>query len=143
MEYRRFDNTVVLRLDRGDEIISSILSVARAENITLASISGIGGTDNVTVGVFDTDKQAYNRFNFTGTHEITSLTGNINTMNGEEYTHIHITVAGSGGEVAGGHLLECVISLTAEIFITVIETVGKGVDRKRDDELGINKFFFT
>ena len=139
MEYRRFNDTIVLRLDAGDEIISSVLETAKRENIRLASLTGIGGTDDVTTGVFDMNTRAYNKFHFTGTHEITSLVGNINTMNSEEYTHIHITLAGSDGNIVGGHLLSCVISLTAEIFITVIDG---NVDRKKDENLHINKFDF-
>ncbi len=139
MEYRRFENKIVLRLDKGDEIIASVMEVAEKEDITLASLTGIGGTDNVTAGVFNTETKSYNKHSFTGTHEITSLTGNINTMDGGKYCHIHITLAGADGKTVGGHLLECVISLTAEIFIDIID--GK-VDIKRDEELGINKFRF-
>ena len=139
MEYRRFGSRIVLRLDKDDEIVESLVSVAKKENITLASVSGIGGTDNVTVGVFNTYKKAYDRFTFTGTHEITSLTGNISTMNGEEYLHLHITLAGNEGKLCGGHLLECVISLTAEIFIDITDGT---VDRKKDETLQINKFSF-
>lgn len=139
MEYRRFNDKIVLRLDKGDEIVDSIMNLAKKEKITLASVTGIGGTDNVTVGVFNMDKKGYDRFTFTGTHEITSLTGNICTMNGEEYSHIHITLAGTGGNVVGGHLLSCTISLTAEIFVTILDGT---VDRKRDEELQINKFRF-
>ena len=139
MEYRKFGSRIVLRLDKGDEIVSSVLETAAKENIALASVYGIGGTDFAKVGVFNTEKRAYDEFELRGTHEITSLTGNINTMAGEPYTHLHITLAGPGGDVKGGHLLSCVISLTAEIFITVIE--GR-VDRKKDPELQINKFDF-
>ena len=139
MEYRRFGNTVVLRLNKGDEITESIMKTAKEENIRLASVSGIGGTDNFTVGVFDTEKQAYDRFHCTGTHEITSLAGNITTMNGEIYTHLHMNCAGNDGKIVGGHLLECIISLTAEIFIQIADGAA---DRKRDDSLGINLINF-
>lgn len=139
MEYKRFGSKIVLRLDAGDEIINSILKTAKEEKITLASVTGIGGTDDALIGVFNMDEKSYNRYAVTGTHEITSLVGNINTMNGKEYTHIHITLAGEGGQLIGGHLLSCVISLTAEIFIDVID--GQ-VDRKKDENLQINKFSF-
>lgn len=139
MEYRRFGNKIVLRLDAGDEITNAVLQTAAREKIKLASLTGIGGTDDALIGVFDMNKKAYNRYSVTGTHEITSLVGNINTMNAEPYTHIHITLAGEGGQLVGGHLLECTISLTAEIFIDIID--GE-VDRKKDEKLQINKFAF-
>ena len=138
MEYRKFDQTIVLRLDRGDEIIDSICSLIEKENIQLASVSGIGGTDDFTLGVFKSEKHTYNQVNGVGTHEITALIGNINTMDGKPYTHLHMTCAGENGVVAG-HLLRCVISLTAEIFVQVLDGT---VDRKRNEELQINTFYF-
>lgn len=139
MEYRKFDGTVVARLDKGDEICGCVRTIAEKEGITLADVTGIGATDDFTVGVFDVEKKAYDRFSFTGNHEITALTGNVNTMNGETYTHMHVTCAGPGGAIAAGHLLEAKISLTCELFIHVI---NGNVDRKRNEELGINTFSF-
>jgi len=140
MEYKRFGDTVALRLDKNDEIIESVMQVAKAENIRVASVTGIGGTDDFTIGVFNMEKHEYNKFSFSGTHEITSLVGNINTMEGKPYVHLHITAAGQdGGNIVGGHLLRCVISLTAEIFITEVDGT---IDRKRDEDLKINKWKF-
>ncbi|MBQ7546665.1 MAG: DUF296 domain-containing protein [Clostridia bacterium] len=135
MEYKRFGNTIALRLDPGDEIIAQVLAVAKKENVTFASVTGIGGADEIEIGVFNMDAKAYDKTTLTGTHEITSLVGNVNTMQGEAYTHLHITCAGKGGAVVGGHLLRCVISLTAEIFLTVIDA---SVDRTRREDLQIN-----
>ncbi len=139
MEYKRFGSTIALRLDPGDEIVKDILAVAQKENVTLASVTGIGGTDDAEVGVFSMEKKGYDRFAYTGTHEITSLTGNVNTMNGETYAHLHITLAGADGRVVGGHLLRCVISLTAEIFL---HTVDGKADRTRREDLQINTWSF-
>lgn len=139
MEYKRFDNQIVLRLDCGDEISTAVLNVAKAENITLASISGIGAADDIDVGVFDIAAKQYVNYHFCGNHEITSLTGNLTTKDGECYSHLHITLAGEGANIVGGHLLKGIISLTAEIVITIID--GK-VDRKFDPAPGINKISF-
>ena len=42
-------------------------------------------------------------------------------MNGETYTHFHISVADEAGNVYGGHLTEAVISGTGELVLTEIE----------------------
>ena len=138
MEYKRFGSTVVLRLDKGEEITEQIVSLARKENIRLASVTGIGASGELTVGVFDTAKGEYCRYSYTGIYEITSLSGSISTMHGDVYAHLHITCAGENG-VVGGHLLRCVVGLTAEIFLHVVDGT---VDRKRDDALGINLWNF-
>ena len=60
MDYRRFDNDYYIRLDKDDEVISSLAAVCEKENITAGSVKGIGGCREATVGVFDLDKKAYN-----------------------------------------------------------------------------------
>ena len=139
MEYRVFEDSVVVRLDKGDLIAKSLLAVAKKEGLTLASVSGIGATDDFEVGVFDLARSDYERFRFGGNHEITSLVGNLTTKDGEPYLHLHITCAGEGGKLVGGHLFEGRISLTAEIFLQ--KAAGRA-ERLRDESLGINKIRF-
>ena len=59
MEYRRFGQKMVIRLDPGEEILSTLREAAVKENVRLASVSAIGATDNFTVGVYDVQKQIY------------------------------------------------------------------------------------
>ena len=139
MEYRVFEDTILVRLDKGDKIAESLLCIAEREHVTLASVSGIGATDNLEVGVFDLEKSCYNHFAFAGNHEINSLAGNLTTMDGKPYLHLHITATGADGKVVGGHLFEATISLTAEIFLHL---AGGKVDRKFDPTLGINRMTF-
>lgn len=139
MEYRVFEDTVLVRLDKGDEIVKSLLDVAAKEKLALASVSGIGATDDFTVGVFDLQRSDYERFRFGGNHEIVALVGNLTTKDGAPYIHLHITCAGEGGKTVGGHLLEAKISLTAEVFL---HTVAGKAERQRDEALGINGIRF-
>ena len=139
MEYKVFEDRVLVRLDKGDEIVTSLLAVAEKEGVTLASVSGIGATDDFEVGVFDLDRSNYDRFRFVGNHEIVALAGNLTTKDGAPYVHLHITCAGEGGKIVGGHLFNARISLTAEIFLDI---AAGSVDRRRDDTLGINKILF-
>ena len=62
MEYRLFDTTIIVRLDKGDRIAESLLTVAKKENIKAAEISGIGATDDFETGVFDPAKSSYVHF---------------------------------------------------------------------------------
>ncbi|MBP5404616.1 MAG: DNA-binding protein [Clostridia bacterium] len=139
MEYRVFEGTIVVRLNKGDRIAESLLAVAKAEKVTLASVSGIGATDDFEVGVFDLAAGDYERIRFEGNHEITALVGNLTTKDGAPYLHLHITCAGEGGRIVGGHLFEGRISLTAEIFLQ--KAKGRA-ERLRDEMLGINMIRF-
>ena len=52
MEYRKFNNTIIARIDKGEEILEEIKKIAQKENIKLANINALGATNDFTVGVF-------------------------------------------------------------------------------------------
>ena len=97
MEYKRYGDKIALRLDKGDDISESLCSLAKAEKITAASVTGIGATDDFTVGIFDLKTGKYDEFSFAENHEITALIGNIAEKDGNPYVHVHITCAKKGG----------------------------------------------
>jgi uncharacterized protein len=137
MKYKRFDKTIVVRIDRGEEILDKIRELALKENIKLASVTALGATNDFTVGVFNTTEKKYYSNEFKGAFEIVSLTGTINTMDGEFYTHIHMSAGNEKGEVFGGHLNRAMVSATCEMIVTVID--GE-VDRYHDEDVGLNLF---
>lgn len=139
MEYRRFNNTIVARIDKGEEILEQIKEIALKENIKLANVNALGATNEFTVGVFKTLEKKYYANSFKGDFEIVSLTGTINTMNGEFYTHIHMSAGNEEGKVFGGHLNKAIVSATCEMVINIIDGT---VDRKLDEEIGLNLFEF-
>lgn len=139
MEYRRFNNTIVARIDKGEEILDKIKEISLKENIKLANINALGATNDFTVGVFKIDEKKYYKNDFKGNFEIVSLTGTVNTMNGEFYTHIHMSAGNDKGEVFGGHLNKAIVSATCEMIINVIDGT---VDRYADEEIGLNLFKF-
>jgi hypothetical protein len=139
MEYRGYQEDLVIRLDKGDKIVESILTVAEKEGIALASVTGIGAVDEMSVGVFDLATSQYDHFDYNHNHEINCLTGNLTRKDGKPYLHLHITATGASGLVVGGHLFEATVSLTAEIMLHVIDGV---VERRYDPVLGINRMAF-
>ena len=52
MEYRNYNETYYIRLDRNDEIISSIIDICKKENIRSATFSGIGGCSKAEIQTF-------------------------------------------------------------------------------------------
>ena len=108
------------------------------KNITLGSITGIGATNNVTIGLYDVENKTYLLKQFTGNHEIASLCGIITTKDEEPYVHIHINICDSDHKSYGGHLTSAVVSATFEGIITVIN--GR-IERTFDEETGLNLIF--
>ena len=139
MEYRRFGNTIVARIDRGEEILTALQEIAEAEDIRLASISALGATNDFTVGVYNVDEKQYHANDFKGNFEIVSLTGTVSTMDGRFYAHLHMSAGDEKGQVFGGHLNRAVVSAVCEMVITVIDGV---VDRRFSEEIGLNLFRF-
>lgn len=139
MEYRKFYNIIVARIDKDEEILEQLRVIAIKENIKLAGVQALGAINDFTVGVYKTDEKKYYSNSFQGYYEITSLTGTINTMDGEYYAHLHMSVGNEKGEVFGEHLNRAVVSATCGMVITVID--GK-VDRVYDEEIGLNVFKF-
>ncbi|MBO5496121.1 MAG: DNA-binding protein [Oscillospiraceae bacterium] len=139
MDYRRFGNQIVARMDRGEEILEQLKAICLKEDVKLASISALGAVDDFTVGVYKVDEQKYYSNHFQGAYEIVSLTGTVNTMEGEYYAHLHMSAGNDKGEVFGGHLNRAVISATCEMVITVIDGV---VERVKDPVVGLNVYKF-
>ena len=139
MEYRKFDNTYIVRMDPGEEILAQVKELALAEHIRLASVQALGAVNDFTVGVFKTDEKKYYSNAFQGSYEIVSLTGTINTRDGAFYCHLHMSAGDDQGRVVGGHLNRAVVSATCEMVVTVLPGT---VDRAFSPEVGLNLFRF-
>lgn len=139
MEYRRFRDTLIVRIDRGEEITEQLRVVAEWEDIKLASVQALGAVNEFTVGVFNTVEKKYYSNSFQGAYEIVSLTGTVTTMDGEYYHHLHMSAGDDKGAVFGGHLNRAVVGATCEMVIRVID--GE-VNRRFDLEVGLNLFRF-
>ena len=139
MEYRRFGDTYIVRMDPGEEILKELKVFAEKEEVKLASVTALGAVKDFTVGVFDTNAKVYKSNRFQGVDEIVSLVGSINTMNDAFYCHLHMCAADQEGHAFGGHLNEAVISATCEMVVTCLP--GR-TDRVFSEEVGLNLISF-
>lgn len=139
MEYRKFEDSYVVRLNKGEEVIEKLKELCQKENIKLAEITGLGASNLVEIGIFNVNTKEYNTKVFEGMFEITSLIGNVTRKDGEVYLHIHINFGDENGKVMGGHLVRSRISATSEIIVRVIN--GE-VERKLSEEIGLNLLKF-
>lgn len=139
MEYRKFKDKFVVRLDKGEEVIESLLKLSSLENIKLARVSGLGATNKFTVGLFNVSEKKYYSSTYEGDFEIVSLTGTLSLKDGVIYPHIHMSAGDNNNVVYGGHLNSCFISATCEIVVDVIDGI---VEREFNEEIGLNLFKF-
>jgi predicted DNA-binding protein with PD1-like motif len=139
MEYRRFGDDIVVRIDKGEEIIQKMLEVCEKEKVILANINALGAVGEFEVGLFKTDEKKYYSEVHKGDFEIVSLTGSITTKEGKLYHHIHMSAGDKENKVYGGHLNYAKVSATCEMFIRVI---SGNVEREFNEEIGLNLFKF-
>ena len=134
MVYKTCGDTIAVRLEKGEEIVSSIRAICENEGVKAGTIQGLGAADHSVVGIFDFTKNAYVSNTFDQDMEITALIGNVSTKDGELYLHIHATLGDDKGLAHGGHL-----NATCELFIRKLDMV---IERKADPKTGINLMVF-
>ncbi|SHJ21542.1 hypothetical protein SAMN02745751_02017 [Dethiosulfatibacter aminovorans DSM 17477] len=139
MIYKRFNNTLIIRAEKDEDIIEVLKEVIEKENISLGTVSGIGAVKQVELGLFNTLDKIYSKREFRGDFEIVSLCGNISTMEHKPYLHLHMAIADNKQYTFGGHMTKAVVSATAELTINIID--GK-IDRYFDEEVGLNLMKF-
>jgi predicted DNA-binding protein with PD1-like motif len=121
MEFKQFGKRYIVRLDVGEEITETLKQFCSENGIESGSVMGIGAIREARISYFDMAKRDYIDKEISEVLELTSLMGNISTMNGEPFLHLHVTLSDSGFNVFGGHLSAGIISATGEIFIDTHE----------------------
>ncbi len=139
MEYRRFGGHYLVRIDRGEEVMESLLNFCRAEKILLGSVSGLGAADYAKIGIYRVADHKFEGKEYFGEQEVSSIVGSITQKDGEPYLHLHANLCDGDMNIHGGHLTACRISGTCELTVTVMDGY---TGRKYDDVTGLNLFDF-
>jgi uncharacterized protein len=137
MRYKRTGPACILRIDRGEEIVSTLKLFCTEQKIPVGTVGGIGAVSHAVIGMFETATKEYHTTTLTGDYELTSLLGSITAMDGQPYLHLHATLSDASYHTVGGHLSSAVVSGTCEVFIRIINA---RVRRTFDAEVGLNVF---
>ena len=140
MDYRKFGDTYLVRMDRGEEILAALAALCEKENIALAAVDALGAVDHAVVGVYDVSTQVYTRKEFNEPMEIANLCGTVTRKDGRVYLHLHATLCGMDMIARGGHANELRVSATCEM---AVRTLPGEVGRRKDDVTGLNLFAFS
>ena len=135
MQSKHIDGTWLLRLDPGEELLTELTGFCRRQGIECAHLSGIGAAGRLQVGVYLPARGCYQSQTFEGDFELTTLMGNITRKEGELFAHVHVNFAGSDLATHGGHVLQCVVSVTCEV---VLRPLAASVQRTLDPALGLH-----
>ncbi len=139
MQFKICLDKVFVRIDKGEEIVSSLMSVCKSLSVRLAFVNAIGAVNSFTVGVYKVKEKTYVPHTYEGTYEIVSLTGSVTQKHNEPYLHLHFSACDEDNVVIGGHLTSATVSATCEAILFLSE--GE-VEREYDDDTGLNLFKF-
>jgi len=139
MDSKRFADKIVFRIDSGEFLVESLKNICKTHKVKCGWVSGIGASDDLTIGLFETKSKTYHKKRLVGDHEIAPLVGNISTMDEELYLHLHINVCDASNNALCGHLNEAKISAT---FEGCIDIINGDVSRVFDQKSGLNLISF-
>ena len=143
MEYRRFNGTCYVRIDKGEEIITELLRVCEKENIRSAVFTGIGGCSRAEIGTFIPEKGTFATGTVDGMLELINITGNIFSEGDRLCHHSHAIFSyrdGAEHKTAAGHLMSVIVLYTAEIELRPV--TGGVIGKKHDPETGTGFWCF-
>ncbi len=130
------ENSTILVLERGEELISSLNTFVDESKIKSAWLSGLGAAEKMTIGYYDLETREYVWSGVDeGIVEILSLVGNLSELNNEPLWHIHGTFSKPDLGAFGGHIKEMYVGLTCEIHITQIDV---SLRRDYNEGTGLN-----
>ncbi|MBR3421630.1 MAG: DUF296 domain-containing protein [Ruminococcus sp.] len=136
MDYRKFGESYYIRLDKGDEIITSLLDICGKESISSATFYGIGGCSSAEIQTFIPESGSFETETVSGMLELVSMTGNIAVNESgrlTHHTHALFSYKQDGAHLtSGGHIKSITVLYTAEIELRPV--VG-GIIRKKKDPI--------
>ncbi|HHW9998963.1 TPA: PPC domain-containing DNA-binding protein [Staphylococcus aureus] len=135
MKLQKSNHTILLVLEKGEDIIECITTFADDQDLTFTSVSGIGACDDVVLKFFNLTTKQYEETHITEPLELTSLLGNISRLDNGHFAHLHATFGTQSYQTFSGHLAKAIVSATAEIVLTVTDM---DIQRTFNDSVGLN-----
>jgi len=137
MDSVRHEDRIFVRLERGEEIISSLEDLRAKYKIENGFLQGIGAVDRVKLGNYNVEEQEYREEEFNGSFEVPCFSGNI----GPDKIHTHITVSDESFVPKAGHCGVARVSGTFELIIVTSEEIP--LRHQFDPETGLDVFDFS
>jgi predicted DNA-binding protein with PD1-like motif len=129
MQIRVTDERLLLRVDRGEELVASILQVAEHHRLQSGLVHAIGALEDIELGFYVLDERRYLRRTLPEMHELVSLQGNLARLDGKAFLHAHVVLGARDFSTTGGHLFRGTVAVVAEVVLWPSrEPVARGMD---------------
>ncbi len=129
------EHNYILRFDQDDELIQGLTQFCKTENIQAGLFHAIGSSKEVILSWYNIKNKKYTDKMFQEELEISSLTGNVATLKGESYIHMHGCFSNEAMQTYAGHIKKLIVGATCEV---VLQTLQGRVERSHSEEIGLN-----
>lgn len=139
MRVKKVEGGFIVRLERGEELISSLTELMREHEIGCGSVTGLGAVDHVRLGCYRLEQMDYADKVVQGDLEVVGLTGTMSWYDGKPFPHVHMMLTDEDFAATGGHCFEARVSATLEL---VVRAWNERIERRVDPSLGIHLMEF-
>ncbi|MBR5384873.1 MAG: DNA-binding protein [Bacteroidales bacterium] len=130
----------ILSIANHEDLTAAITAFCKEKDIKCGAIYGLGAISSLTLRYYSPVTKQYVDKTFNEQMEISNLTGNISSKDGEVYLHLHVTCGRADYTCIGGHMLTATISGACEL---VVEPFPGQIGRYLDSEdTGLNLYKF-
>ncbi|MDO8551971.1 MAG: DNA-binding protein [bacterium] len=126
----------IIILERGEDVIPSLLKYCTENRITAGVFTGVGAVNKIEIGYYEFETREYHFRKEEGDFEVASMNGNVALFEGKPFIHAHAVLSRCDKtlECIGAHIKKCSVAITLEIFLTEVEV---SLTRVHDDFIGL------
>lgn len=126
----------MIRLERNERVLASLVDFCTRRGIQSATFTAIGAVKNAEIGYYSLEKREYFFKTISEDREVASMNGNVSLVDGKPFVHAHAVLSACDESLStiGGHVKECEVAVTLEIFLTPL---GSVVARAMHEEVGL------
>lgn len=127
---------IVIRLERGEELIGTLADFCAREGVQNAVFQGIGAVERVQIGYYDLKSKTYSFKEEADIFEVAAMQGNVALVDGKPFIHAHAVLSRCDASLAciGAHIREAYVAVTLEIFMTPLDS---SIERTLDERVGL------
>lgn len=125
--------THIVKLEKDTDLLDSLTTYAKENNIQAAEINFIGAVQSAKVLYFNQEKKKYDEHIMDQPYEVLSGIGNISLLDDKPFVHVHVVLADSTGKAYGGHLDKGTKVWLIEAFIHEVDS--KNLVRNFDENI--------
>lgn len=129
------NNQYILRFDKGEEVLASLMEFMKSQNISACIFSGIGTAGEVEFGFYNGHVKDFRKKPYVEEMEVLSFQGSGSLINGQPSIHAHGVFGRNDFTTLGSHVFKMVISATFEMSLTKLSGEMK---RELNKDLNLN-----